>query len=596
MTAALVLSVQPALAQSPGGGDPGGGGGGGGQIAIGYGWVVVGVTKKVIDTVTTTLVVDGVQITQTRTRDSNDGFNGRWIVNGSPSSLEHNIPEYSNIYVAWESKGRYAFTLEYRGHGVAPKNVPIECWQTATGHYVTDGGNWTHGAVELDNGIGGGAAPVDPISTCTSAYSVNSAELKFINSSGTQAVYETPEMTAKAEGWGYSAAAFAEVSAELRPSSKNIYIASTSSPIMDVKTMGTRQYSLSFADSTDVRVVPGSNFVAVPFEPDGDGVKNYRIFYRIGRPYEKKLIDVLMHAQGHKYDHDPHVPSQYTVMHSSAAFPMGAANQADSFAYLTGLTYWCPPTYPVPISPSQGLLGDYLEVHRLVDGVSVLGYQMSAHIQQAEMTMQQLEYKWGDGVTGKANAFTEHVPKLELCEFLRPGENHTGDIFSVSHDTRDLKVLTGVNAPNTSKLETISTPGDIAKLGSFAVSIAAAGGNPYLAALAALAGVVASAIEDQTRETRLFSAGMQGVTYVVQPVNWQSACGVPPSSQVEDHLGRFFWGAKLREASNVRIQLAKIFDLNGFDRTELVYYYQRTPLQGDIVIYLWLVPPPGGIF
>lgn len=568
-----------------GGGDPGGGGGGG-QVAVGQGWVITSIEKHITDTVVLVNNYNGVVTTQTRTRNQNDGLGGQWKVNNVPTGMQYSIPAGANVSAKWTAEGKYVIYLAYQGPGTPSKNVPIECFQTANAYYNTAFG--TFGSATTSNGFGGQQRQVfDFIGGPNNAYTSHSGELKFINASGTAAVYETPTAKAEAESEGMQASVYAEIAAEIKPSNKSIALRNSFDPIMDTAPDGMRDYVLTFKDCSATATRGSFSYVPVPFQPSNTGIDSFKIFYRIGRPLAKKRLStntmydpVTGGTTTITIDHDPNVPFPFSIWHQGSASPLSGTTQSpNTYSYSPGPSGSLPAQTTISDSGAQVRQVDYMKHHSL-NYLLVQEEYITEHCAQTETLTQNFSFKWNDGVSGKAIATTELRKKLEI---VHP------DLFSGAciHDLRGWVDITPKMQPGATFTGNLTLVGPFVELAAGVVDLAAASGNPMTAALAALAGITSTVVNEATEEIQFNHT--RGSQYKVFPASWWTGVpGAPSGADPRDYADLFKWQVQRMEGSDVKVHLAQKFGVQGFQGMDLIYEYHPNPQQGVWRTLYWL--------
>lgn len=569
----------------------GGGGGNSGfqPIPVGNGWAIVEIQNRTTETVTTVNNYSGNNVTEVITKNNNDGQGGLWYQNGVPMQFEPGEPANGNVSARWEVQGTFYFRLQYQGEGSTPPPVPIECWQEAYGYHYED--IFNSGNSQVSNGLGSPQIwSYEFIPNCNKAAQSIGGELKIINAEGTEATYETPQANAVSYSNGWNAAAYSAVAMSLRPTNKSLAIWNSASPIQKAVSNGTTNYTMSFKESTQVTVRQGPSYIPIPYEPTTSGIGNFKISYILGRPLAKKHVELQsgVGPNGEPFhvfiDHNQNVPFPFHVWHDSAASPMGTSSQPDAFSYSAGATMYSPPLNSIPSSAPYSDQVDYVKyTYQNVNNVT--SEMVESFVQETENFEENLSYKWGDGVSGNALASTELRPKIEIVD-----EIFVGDAL---HDLRGWKDLTPNVLAGEGWSGTVDVVGDYISIGSGVISLASAGGNPYIAALAAIAGITTSVI-DMNSSTAYFSAGM-GTSYKAWPENWTVTVGAPSGASIWNYQDRFRWRLQIMEASDVRVKLVKKFGLQGFQGMDLMYEYSRDPLKGDKRTLFWHPNFEGGI-
>ncbi|MCA0360284.1 MAG: hypothetical protein LCH41_04450 [Armatimonadetes bacterium] len=560
-----------------GGGDPGGGGGGG-QVAVGQGWVITSIEKHITDTVVLVNNYNGVVTTETRTRNQNDGLGGQWKVNNVPTGMQYSIPAGANMSAKWTAEGKYVIYLAYQGLGTPSKNVPIECFQTANAYYNTAFG--TFGSATTDNGLGGQHRQVfDYIGGLNNAYTSHSGELKFINASGTAAMYETPTAKAEAESEGMQASVYAEIAAEIKPSNKSLALRNSFDPIMDATPNGTQNFVITFKDCSATETRSAASYVPVPFQPSNTGIDSFNIFYRIGRPLAKKRIGTNMITE-ETFHHDPNVPFPFSIWHQGSASPLSGTTQSpNTYSYSPGPSGSLPAQTTISNSGAQVRQVDYMQ-HHVMSYLLYVEESITEHCAETETLTQNFSFKWNDGVSGRALATTELRKKLEI---VHP------DLFSgvCIHDLRGWVDMTPKMEPGTTFTGNLTFVGPFVELAAGVMDLAAAGGNPMTAALAAIAGITSTVVNEVTEEIQIDHT--RALQYKVFPTNWWThVAGMPAGASAREYGDLFKWQAQLMEASDVKVHLAQKFGVQGFQGMDLIYEYDPNPQQGVWRTLYWL--------
>jgi hypothetical protein len=498
--------------------------------------------------------------------------------------MDYSIPANANMSVKWTAQGNYVFHLEYRAEGTPSKNVPIECWQAANTYYSVD--NQTFGSYTAQNGLGAlGFPTLDSVGACNMAFRSYSGELKFINTSGTQATYTTSAGTAMAESEGPNAAAFAEVNADLRPSAKNISISLTTSPVYDEQEAGEGLYTFSFPNSSRVVSKLGPMYTQVPFLPTNTGISSYEIAYRVGRPSSEKLFrGVLLEDNSVAVVEDlsPSVPVPFAITHVGAATPLGQLASSDVFYYTSGDRYTSPPRVTIPASPSIIKAGGMIQNVRVFDtNHRFRGNRISPYFSLAETVEERLTVNWGDGVSGKA---TSKVTLINPVEYVNPDFLQLTILF----DQLDWEKVTPLMEPGSAYRTTRLPVSSYVAAGAGAVDVAAVVSKSRLqAGIAAALGIVAAAIDASEGEEFQFDVTW-AEEYEVAPSTWRTHLGVPSGSSFIDHRHQFHWQLQFKPGASVSIALAQRYGLSGFEGMITPIEYTRGPHQGRYRSLMWL--------